>query len=81
VAGDDHTVCADEHRVRPAKPGNRPDDLLDLLGGVRPRIAGVREQRVDWSKLDAVWKLYWNHRLRVKPAIDRQSTGNHAKPV
>ena len=52
VAGDDHVVGADQHRVDEAKFRDRGGDLRDLIVRMRPRIAGVRDQPVDRPGLD-----------------------------
>jgi len=52
VAGDDHVVGADQHRIEEAEFGDRCGDLRDLILRMRPRIANVGDQAVERSSLD-----------------------------
>ena len=52
VPGDDAVVAVDEDRVRPAVLDDAGRDLGDLTLGVRARIAGVGNQRLDLAVLD-----------------------------
>ena len=42
VAGDDHIVGADQHRVYEAKLGNQARDLRNLIARMRPRVVDLR---------------------------------------
>jgi hypothetical protein len=68
MAGDNHAVRTDKHRVRPAKPSDRPDNLLDLLLGVSARVTGKWQQRNHRPELDVIWDLDWFQRLRDESA-------------
>jgi hypothetical protein len=52
VSGDDAVVAIDEDRVCPAVLDDAGRDLGDLTLGVRARIAGVGNQRLDLAVLD-----------------------------
>ena len=54
VAGDEAALLVDQDRDRPAPLADRRRDLVDLFGRVRPRVAGVGDERGDAPALDLV---------------------------
>ena len=52
MAGDDHIVGADQHRVHEAELGNRTRDLRNLIARMRPRIADIGDQPRNRAGLD-----------------------------
>ncbi len=52
VAGNDHAVVADQHRVDEAELGDRSRDLRHLLLGMGAGIARVRDQSLERPALD-----------------------------
>ena len=57
VAGNDHAVVADQHRVDEPELGDRSRDLRHLLLGMGAGIARVRDQSLERPALDLVGKL------------------------
>ena len=52
VAGDDHIVGADQHRVHEAELGNRARDLRNLIARMRPSVADIGDQPRNRAGLD-----------------------------
>lgn len=52
VAGNDHIVGADQHRVHEAELGNRARDLRNLIARMRPRVADIGDQPRNRAGLD-----------------------------
>ena len=57
VAGDDHAVVADQHRVHETELGDRSGDLRHLLLGMGAGVARVRDQSLERPALDRMGKL------------------------
>ena len=58
VAGDDLAIVGDKHRVGEPEPLDRRGDLLDLLLGMRARVARIRTERGD-RPLDRCVQFPW----------------------
>jgi hypothetical protein len=65
VAGDDHAIIADQHRVHEAELGDRSRDLRHLLIGMGAGIARVRDQSLERPSLDVLRKFQVHRDTRI----------------
>jgi hypothetical protein len=54
MAGNQHTLFIDQHRVGPAPFADRGGDLVEVGLAMQPRIVGVGDQSLDRPTLDPV---------------------------
>ena len=52
MPGDDDAFAVHQNRIRPAELAYTRRYLSDLLVRMRPRVAGVRQERADRPELD-----------------------------
>lgn len=69
VPGDDAVVAIDQDRVRPAVLDDAGRDLGNLALGVRARIAGVGNQRLDLAVLDVERVQSGNPKNKTRQAL------------
>ena len=72
VSRDDAVVAIDQDRVRPAVLDNAGRDLGDLRFGVRARVAGVGDQRLDLAVLDVQWVQGFGFQKNKRSAVSAQ---------
>jgi len=64
VAGDDHVVGANQHRIDETELGDRGGDLRNLSFRMRPRVANIGNQPLDRPRLDIEVHPMMRHVLR-----------------
>ncbi|MCY1374099.1 hypothetical protein D9M69_614160 [compost metagenome] len=69
MPGDDAVVAVDQDRIRPAVLDDAGRDLGDLAFGVRARIAGVGNQRLDLTVLDVERVQSGNPKSKTRRAL------------
>ena len=70
VAGDDHIVGADQHRVHEAEFSDRARDLRNLIARMRPRVADIGDQPRNRAGLDGEHDVS-KRRIQVVLTISR----------
>ena len=86
MSRNDHAIVADQHRVHETKLRNRASDLRDLGLGMRPGIARMRDQPIEWPMFEVgrkhgchvdFWMLRWGIEPRYRAmrlALERERT-------
>jgi hypothetical protein len=65
VAGNDHAVIVDQHRIGETKALDAVGNLSDLLPRVSTRVTLVRDKPIERHKLDAVLHLLGTQCVKI----------------